>query len=58
MEYYLAINKDKILPFVIIWMDLEYTTLSDMLETSDMFETSTVWFCLYGEYENKTNEQT
>ena len=23
MEYYLAINKDKILPFVITWMDLE-----------------------------------
>ena len=30
MEYYLAIEKKKILPFVTAWMDLENIMLSDM----------------------------
>ena len=30
MEYYLAIKKKKILPFVIVWMDLENIMLSEI----------------------------
>ena len=33
MEYYLAINKDKILPFVITWMDLEGIFQSEIGQT-------------------------
>ena len=29
MEYYLAIKKKKILPFVTVWMDLENTMLNE-----------------------------
>ena len=32
MEYYSAIKKKKILPFVTVWMDLENIMLSDINE--------------------------
>ena len=43
MEYYPAIKKNEILPFVTTWMDLESITLN---KTS---QTNTVWFRLYVE---------
>ena len=33
IEYYSAIKKKKILPFVIIWMDLVYIMLSEISQT-------------------------
>ena len=33
MEYYLAIKKSEILPFVATWMDLEGITLSEISQT-------------------------
>ena len=32
-EYYSAIKKNEILPFVTAWMDLEHTTLSEISQT-------------------------
>ena len=32
-EYYTAIKKNEILPFVAMWMDLEGITLSEMSQT-------------------------
>ena len=33
MEYYLAIKKNKVLPFAAIWMDLEGIMLSEISQT-------------------------
>ena len=33
MEYYLAIKKKKILPFVTVWMDLENVMLSEISQS-------------------------
>ena len=33
MEYYSAIKKNEILPFAMMWMDLEYITLSEMSQS-------------------------
>ena len=33
MEYYLAITKDKIVPFTTTWMDLEGIMLSEISQT-------------------------
>ena len=33
MEYYLAIKKKKILPFAIVWMDLEKVMLSEISQS-------------------------
>ena len=33
MEYYLAIKKNEIMPFAIIWMDLEIVILSEVSQT-------------------------
>ena len=33
MEYYLAINKNKVMPFVTIWMDLEIIKLGEVSQT-------------------------
>ena len=30
MEYYLAIKKDKIMPFTVMWMDLEIVILNEV----------------------------
>ena len=35
MEYYLAIKKNKILPFAITWVDLEGIRLSEISQTED-----------------------
>ena len=32
MEYYSAINKNKIMPFRVAWMDLEMITLSELCQ--------------------------
>ena len=33
MEYYLAIKRNKIMPFTTTWMDLEITILSEVSQT-------------------------
>uniref|UniRef100_A0A9L0IWA3 DUF1725 domain-containing protein n=1 Tax=Equus asinus TaxID=9793 RepID=A0A9L0IWA3_EQUAS len=40
MEYYLAIKKDEILPFVTTWMDCEDTMLNEIIQTE------TVKYCM------------
>ena len=32
MEYYSAVNKNKIMPFRVAWMDLEMITLSELCQ--------------------------
>ena len=45
MEYYLAIKKNEILPFVATWMDLEGVMLSEISQR----KANTVWIHLYVE---------
>ena len=33
MEYYSAIKKNEIMPFVVMWMDLDSVTLSEVSQT-------------------------
>ena len=42
MEYYLAIKKNEILPFVTIWMDLEGTLEGTVLSEISQRKTNTV----------------
>ena len=35
MEYYSAINKNEIMPFVTTWMDLDGITLSEINQTEE-----------------------
>ena len=35
MEYYSAIKKNEIIPFAVIWMDLEIIILSEISQTVD-----------------------
>ena len=49
MEYYLAIRKNEILPFVATWMDLEGIMLSEISQT----KTNTMWSHLYVESKTK-----
>ena len=53
MEYYSAVKKNEILPFVTTWMDLEGIMLSEISQT----KTNTVWFHLYVE-SKKQNKWT
>ena len=50
-EYYSDTKKKKILPFVTVWMDLDYVMLS---EISHQRKTNAIWFHSYVE----SNEQT
>ena len=50
MEYYSAIKKNKILPFVAMWTDMEGIMLSEMSQTN------TVWYHL--DVESKEIQQT
>ena len=45
-EYYSAMKKNEIMPFVATWMDLEIIILS---EASQQRKTSTIWYRLYME---------
>ena len=45
MEYYSAIKKNAIMPFVATWMDLEIIILSEISQT----KTKTIWYHLYVE---------
>ena len=46
LEYYSAMKKNEIMPFVATWMDLEIIILS---EASQQRKTSTIWYRLYME---------
>ena len=53
MEYYSAIKKNEIMPFAVIWMDLELITLSEVSQT----KTNIIPYHLYVESKKKdTNE--
>ena len=61
MEYYLAIKKNKILPFAATWMDLEGTMLSEISQTeNDKYcITSHMWnLKKYNKLVNITKKQT
>ena len=51
MEYYPAIKKNEILPFVTTWMDLESITLNKTSQI--LYDFAYMW-----NLKNKTNEQT
>ena len=53
MEYYSAIKKNEILPFVTTWMDLECIMLSEISQ----IKTNTTWSHLYVE-SKKQNKPT
>ena len=50
MEYYSAIKKNKILPFVATWMDLESILLSEVSQTE---KDKYLWYKLYVESKKK-----
>ena len=53
MEYYSAIKKNEIMPFVATWMDLEIIILSEVSQR----KTNIIWHHLYVESKkNDTNE--
>ena len=52
MEFYWAVKKKKILPFVTVWMDLENIMLSEISQS--IKKMSTIWCQSYVE----CNEQT
>ena len=45
MEYYSAIEKNEIMPFVATWIDLEIIVLSEVSQ----LKTNTIWYHLYVE---------
>ena len=53
-EYYSAINKNEILPFATIWMELEYTMLN---ETNQSEKDKSHMISLMGNLRNKTDER-
>ena len=54
MEYYSAIKKNEIIPFVATWMDLEIIILSKVSQK----EKHTIQYHLYVEHKTKTDSQT
>ena len=52
MEYYSDRKKNEILPFTATWIDLEYIILSEIGQT----KTNIIWYHLYVESKNNTNE--
>ena len=44
MEYYVAMRKNEIWPFVAMWMELESVMLSEISHTE---KTDTIWFHSY-----------
>ena len=55
MEYYSAIKKNKIMPFVATWMNLEIVILS---EVSQIGNTNITWYCLHMESKKKRYKWT
>ena len=47
MEYYSAIKKNQIMPFVATWMDLETITLSEVSQNPISYEITYVWNLKY-----------
>ena len=54
MEFYAAERKKELLPFALVWMELESIMLS---EISQAVKTNTIWSHLYQEPNDKTNKQ-
>ena len=52
MKYYLAIEKNEILPFATAWMDLEFIMLSAVSQR----KTNTIWFHYMWNLKNKMNK--
>ena len=63
MEYYSAIKKNEILPFVATWMALEIVILSEVSQTEkDKYRISCMWNLKNGTneliYKTETDSQT
>ena len=52
MEYYLAITRNEIMPFVATWMDLEIVILTEVSQT----KTNITILLICGILKNDTNE--
>ena len=49
MEYYLAIKKNKIMPFVATWMELEALIPSEISQKQkDKYHITYIWNLMYG----------
>ena len=53
MDYYSAIKKSEILPFMTAWMDLKGVMLSEISQT----KTNIIWFHLYIDSKEQKNKQ-
>ena len=47
-EYHSAINKDKITPFAVIWMELEAFILSEVSQRKTRHHITYMWSLKYG----------
>ena len=56
MEYYLAIKKNEILPFAIMWMELECIMLSKIGQRKTNIMISLMWNLRYKTDEHKERE--
>ena len=52
MEYYLAIRKNQILPFIVMWIGLEGIILSEIIQT----ETNIIYYYLHVESNTATSQ--
>ena len=55
MEYYLAIKKDKIMPFAATWMELETLILSEIRKTP--YGSTYMWSLKYGTNDLSTKQK-
>ena len=62
MDYYSAIKKNKIMPFLATWMEIEILTLSEVRKRKIPYDITYMWNLKYGTddhiYETETDSQT
>ena len=62
MEYYSAIKKNEIMPFVATWMDLEIITLREVSQKDIQYHITYMWKLKYDTneliYKTETDSQT
>ena len=60
MEYYSTIEKNKIMPIAVTWMDLEVVILSELSQRQMLYDITYTWDLKYGTNELicETDSQT